>query len=146
MIDYLITRPEVNSWFITNTFKDYVSERKAYGLLRGWFQRLEQAYDDAVQGSPGLKWVVAQEWQKRNVIHFHSILSGVRLDDLSRKRWEVRWEGMGGGYARIYDARRGAAPYLAKYVGKTDSQGGALRWGGSWLGISFPDSVECHRA
>jgi hypothetical protein len=157
MIEYLITRPEVDSWFITHTFKDYVSERKAYALLRRWFERLGNAHDDVVKGSPGLKWVTAQEWQKRNVVHFHSILSGVRLNDLSRKRWEIRWGGMEWkdavtgdlstpcGFARIYDARRTAAPYLAKYVGKTDAQSSALRWGGSWLDISFPGSVDCHK-
>ncbi|GAH99892.1 unnamed protein product, partial [marine sediment metagenome] len=48
--------------------------------------------------------------------------------DLSRKRWEKRWENHGGGFARLYDADIHAAPYLSKYLNK--SRGGEIRWGG----------------
>jgi hypothetical protein len=48
---------------------------------------------------------------------------------------------MGGGFCRIYDAQRKAAPYLAKYMNKT--RGGELERGGSWRGLNVPNSVTC---
>lgn len=136
----------VDSWFITLTFKNYISEARALALLNGWLSSMAQAYRDKINAfrSQGFRWIAAQEWQKRNVIHFHLILSGVRLDELSRKRWEHRWSGIAGGYARIYPAREKAAPYLAKYTSKT--QGGVLTWGGTWRGISPPRSIGCCQA
>jgi hypothetical protein len=138
----------VDSWFITFTFKTYVSEARAWRMVNAWFSSLSQCYRDKINAyrSNGPRWVVAQEWQKRNVIHFHAILSGVRLDELSRKRWEHRWSGIGGGYARIYAGREKAAPYLAKYVGKTDTRDSELRRGGSWRGMTPPRSVGCCQA
>lgn len=138
----------VDSWFITFTFKTHVSEGQAWRMVNAWFSSLSQAYRDKINAyrSNGPRWIVAQEWQKRQVIHFHAILSGVRLDELSRKRWEHRWSGIGGGYARIHAAREKAAPYLAKYVGKTDAHASALRRGGSWLGMTPPRSVGCCKA
>ena len=47
---------------------------------------------------------------------------------------------MGGGFARLYDADPGAAPYLAKYMNK--SRGGELRLGGAWQGINPPGAVD----
>ena len=134
-----------SGWFITLTFEGCPSERKARGMLRGWLQRLEDAYRCTLKGGGRLRWIVAQEWQSRGSIHFHLILVGERLDDLSRKRWESRWEGIkGGGFARIYEARLKAAPYLAKYTSKT--QGGDLRWEGAWRGIKIPHTVGCCKA
>lgn len=144
MIQYSMTRGDIAPWFVTQTFREYVSERKAYTMLRTWLQRLDQAHGAIAPRGQRLKWIVAQEWQRRHVIHFHLILLGVRLGDLSRKRWESRWEGIGGGYARIHDAVLSAAPYLAKYCGK--DQGGDLRWEGAWRGIEFPGSTACCRA
>lgn len=138
----------VSSWFITLTFKHMVSEAQAYRLLNEWASRLQKSYMSKINvlRSHGVRWTVAQEWQKRGVIHFHLILSGVRLDELSRKRWEHRWSGIGGGYARIYPARPKSAPYLAKYVGKTDTRNGELRRGGNWQGITPPRAIGCCQA
>lgn len=131
-----------DSWFITLTFKGYVSTRIAHRLLNRWLSSLCDAHRTLV-GARGLRWFVAQEWQLRDVIHFHLILSGVRLDELSRKRWEHRWEGIGGGFARIYPAREKAAPYLAKYCSK--AQGGEMRQGGTWRGLIPQRSTSCCR-
>ena len=146
MIDYVMTRPGQHALFSTLTFENYKSEKAAYRMAVRWLYRLDQSYRQIVGGANRLKWVIAQEWQKRGVIHFHIIIYGVRLDELSRKRWEHRWSVMGGGYARIYDADKKAAPYLAKYVGKTDDPSNACRWGGSLRGISFPKSTRCCQA
>lgn len=158
-IDWMMSRRNVESWFVTLTFKNFITENRARGLMKSWLYSLTDAYGRTVlEGKEvdrghGLKWVAAQEWQKRHVIHFHLILSGVRLGSLSRMRWENRWSGMKVmsstgevyfpcGFARIYDARTKAAPYLAKYVGKTDDPGSALEWGGSWQGDRVPDSLR----
>jgi hypothetical protein len=143
LIEWSMRIGAADSWFITLTFKNYVSETRAVKQLNAWLSKLCDAYLSET-GVRGLRWFVAQEWQKRDVIHFHLILSGVRLADLSRKRWESRWEGMGGGFARIYPARVKAAPYLAKYTSK--SRGGEMRRGGTWQGISPPRALSCCKA
>jgi hypothetical protein len=137
-------RQEGDSWFVTLTFKNYVRTTMAHWLLNRWLSAICDAYQ-CKAGARGLRWIIVQEWQKRQVIHFHLILSGVRLDELSRKRWESRWEGIAGGYARIYEAREKAAPYLAKYVVKNDTQDGAMRRGGYWRGMTPPRSTSCCR-
>lgn len=160
MIAWSMYPGDLSNWFVTLTFKEYVSERAAWSLLNAWTTNLSQAYHDTVyrttEGSHGVRWTVAQEWQKRSVIHFHAIISGARLDELSRKRWEHRWSVMtlkvAGkvytpcGFARIYPAREKAAPYLAKYVGKTDGHVSALRRGGSWRGMTPPRALACCQA
>jgi len=140
IIEWSMKVGNVDSWFVTLTFKNYVSVKRAVWFLNTWLSALCDAYLSKT-GARGLRWFVAQEWQKRDVIHFHLILSGVRLADLSRKRWESRWEGIGGGFARIYPARTKAAPYLAKYSSK--SRGGEMRRGGTWQGISPPRALDC---
>lgn len=151
-IEWSMNVDQGDSWFITLTFKRYTPELRASRLMEGWLGSLCDAYRHTT-GLNGLRWVSAQEWQKRLVIHFHLLLSGVRLDDLSRMRWERRWEGIGEkvagkelfpcGFARIYQARKNAAPYLAKYAGKTSNQDGTLTRGGSWQGLSTRRSLSC---
>jgi hypothetical protein len=143
LIEWSMGAAGASSWFVTLTFKNHLRVPWAVKMLNTWLSALCDAYE-SLTGSRGLRWIVAQEWQKRDVIHFHLILSGVRLDELSRKRWEHRWEGVGGGFARIYDARKKAAPYLAKYCSK--AQGGTMRQGGTWRGISPPRSTRCCQA
>jgi len=77
----------VDSWFITFTFKTYVTEARGWRMVHALLSSLSQSYRDKINvcRSNGIRWVVAQEWQKRSVIHFHAIVSGVRLDELSRK-------------------------------------------------------------
>lgn len=155
-IEWSMSVAQVDSWFITLTFKSYIPELRAHRLLKGWLGALWDAYRRTT-GLDGLRWIVAQEWQKRLVIHFHLLLSGVRLNELSRMRWEHRWMGMGEkvaarvelfpcGFARIYPARKRAAPYLAKYAGKTGDQNGLLIRGGSWQGLTVRRSLSCCKA
>jgi hypothetical protein len=141
-IEWSMNVAQVDSWFVTQTFKTYTHERKATRMMGSWLRALGDAYDRKT-GLDGLRWIAAQEWQKRGVIHFHLLLSGVRLDELSRIRWEHRWQGSGGGLVRIYPARKNAAPYLAKYAGKTGDKNGLLSRGGSWRGLSPPRSLSC---
>jgi hypothetical protein len=124
-------------WFATLTFRDYVSPYKAEKMTRRWLARLSQALVD--KRSCQLKSILATEWQKRQVIHFHLLLAGNGLDSLSRKRFESRWEALGGGFARIYDADYKIAPYLAKYLNK--ELGGEVDIGGAWQGMKPPKSI-----
>lgn len=158
-IHWMMGLKDYESWFVTLTFKTFISENRARQLLKSWLYSLTDAYKSTVgeiDRGHGLLWVVAQEWQARHVIHFHLLISGVRLGSLSRMRWESRWSAMRYviatkeykpcGFARIYEGSKKAAPYLAKYVGKTDDHGNALEWGGSWQGITAPDSLRCCKA
>ncbi|MFC2052154.1 hypothetical protein ACFLT4_05445 [Chloroflexota bacterium] len=137
-IEWAMSQKDTHSLFGTYTFKNYVAPGKANECLNRHLGRMSGALVDA--GGSQLKYFVATEWQRRNVVHFHSALIGHGLERLSRKRWELRWQGLSGGYARLYDADYGAAPYLAKYLNK--SLGGELRVGGAWQGTSPPASLD----
>jgi len=140
-IQWAMTRKNVGSWFVTQTFKEYERPFKARMLFDQWAGHLSQALKDSTGGR--LRWIRAEEWQVREVIHFHSVVQGKELDTLSRMRWEYRWESLGRntGFCRIYDADYKAAPYLAKYTSK--SLGGEMNWGGYWRGLEVPTSVSC---
>ena len=129
-------------WFVTLTFKTFIENWRAWMLFQKWIGHLRQSYQD-LQGSDRLRWICATEWQIREVVHYHLLISGLGLSDLSRKRWEKRWEfgDRNTGFCRIYDADRKAAPYLAKYIHK----GGELNRGGYWRGLVTPGSVTCCR-
>jgi hypothetical protein len=124
--------------FATLTFKDYVSPYRADKQSKRWLARAQQSLKDS--GGDSLKSFCATEWQKRQVIHYHLLLVGNGLGSLSRKRLESRWEAMGGGFARCYEAEKKAAPYLAKYTSK--DLGGDVKWAGTWRGLRFPVSVS----
>jgi len=140
-IQWAMTRKGVSSWFVTQTFKEYERPFKARMLYDRWAGHLSDALQNRTGGR--LRWIRTEEWQVREVIHFHSIVQGDELNVLSRKRWEHRWETLGcnTGFCRIYDADVKAAPYLAKYTSK--SLGGEMNWGGYWRGLFVPASVTC---
>jgi hypothetical protein len=124
--------------FATLTFKNELTPYKAQKMTRRWLSRMSQALED--NGGSQLKSVCASEWQQRGVIHYHLLLAGNGLEHLSRKRWEARWEALGGGFARLYEADMKAAPYLAKYI--NTRLGGEVDFGGAWLGIVTPNSIS----
>lgn len=138
LINWNMSRKGVDSLFGTYTFRDYVSMDKANKMIDRHLARMAEALSH--KGGRRLNYVVATEWQQRDVIHFHTMLTANGLGNLSRKRWEARWERSGGGFARLYDAEYGAAPYLAKYMNK--SRGGELRLGGAWQGLNPPGALD----
>jgi hypothetical protein len=144
MIVRLVNQRDLEGWFVTRTFKEYVSPARGERLSDVFFGRLTEAHRQATSGASPLHWVSASEWQARGVIHYHDIIYGARLDALlSRKRWEHRWQGdVGGGFARIYPAEKKSAPYLSKYIDK----GGELRWSRTWRGIRASESANCCQA
>jgi hypothetical protein len=131
----------IDAWFATLTFKTYISEIRADILLRKWLGKMNAALSET--GNGRLRWILATEWQKRNVIHFHLIILGDGLGTMSRKRWECRWQtqGRSSGFARIYDVRKKAAPYLSKYMKK--EYRAEVQLGGFWRGYDVPSSVKC---
>ena len=141
-IAWSLTRGDADSWFSTFTFKDYQREFGAMLLFNKWAGHLSQALNFNNR-SARLRWITVKEWQKRDVIHLHSLIQGKGLGSLSRKRWEYRWESLGRntGFCRIYDADRKAAPYLAKYTSK--ALGGDINVGGYWRGLEAPASITC---
>jgi len=131
--------PKPGVWFVTLTFKTFIQDWKSLELLKKWIGHLRNGYED--KGGCRLRWICATEWQRRSVVHFHLLISGVGLSELSRKRWEVRWEAIDGnsGFCRIYEADQKLAPYLAKYINKGDE----IFRGGYWRGLITPRSVTC---
>ncbi|MBA7686999.1 hypothetical protein ES703_95459 [subsurface metagenome] len=146
LIEWQMSAGNPESWFATLTFKDYTSEYRAGKMLERWTGQMSEAVYARCRrlkesrDANDLRWIAATEWQKRDVIHFHLVLTANDLADLSRKRWEGRWEKRGGGICRLYDADDHLAPYLSKYLNK--SRGGELRWGGTWRGITPPASID----
>ena len=140
-IEWMMQRKGCSSWFVNQTFKGYEGTRSAIAKYKIWIGRLKQCLID--RGGSELRWIRANEWQIREVIHFHSIVQGRELDHLSRKSWEDRWESLdlNTGFCRIYDAHKEAAPYLAKYTSKR--LGGEIERGGYWQGLKTPASVSC---
>lgn len=65
----------------------------------------------------GVWFVNAMEWQKREVLHFHSLIGG-GISHLDRFSWMELWN-RDNGFARIYPyAPTGAPGYVSKYVVK----------------------------
>ena len=136
-LDWMVNLKDTDSWFGTYTFRDYVLPARANKMMYRHLARLRTSVNHKSGGR--LKYAVATEWQKREVIHFHTILNAQGLGSLSRKSWEARWENSGGGFAQLYDADKGAAPYLAKYLNK--QRGGEITFGGAWLGTKPPKAL-----
>jgi hypothetical protein len=133
-------------WFFTLTFKDYISFNRAMSFHDRFLARLKQAYM-SIPGAELLRSITSVEWQQREVIHYHLLIFGRQLRQLSRKRWERRWQITSGGFCANYNAEIKAAPYLAKHSikGRLDSN---LYFGGAWRGIVPPRSVSrcCSKA
>lgn len=141
-IEWTMKKGGENALFTTLTFKNEKSVYQANKMVKRWLARVSQGLKD--KGGNSLKSFCATEWQKRGVIHYHVLLVGNGLGSLSRKRLESRWEAIGGGLARCYNASAKSAPYLAKYTSKR--LGGDVEWGGTWLGLRYPASVSCVQA
>lgn len=139
LLAWLIHKFEGNTWYFTQTFKDWISPDRADRLQARFLGCLTQSLRD-ISGAALLSSVSSSELQQRDVIHYHLLIFGLGLGALSRKRWEHRWQMISGGFAANYKAELKAAPYLVKHEikGRLDS---SLHFGGSWRGITPPRSV-----
>ena len=98
--------PHQFEWFATFTFKDEKHPETANKSFRHWVNLTNKD----IYGKNwnrrfphGVKWVRALEWQKREVIHYHALISGVKdtnyqLAHYAARRWLTEMEC---GFARI---------------------------------------------
>lgn len=140
LIEWCIRTFQGDCWFMTETFKDFIPANRAWSKHNRFLSRLNQAYLE-VPGAELLRSISTVEWQQREVIHFHLLIFGRQLRQLSRMRWENRWQLMSGGFCANYNAELKAAPYLAKHHIK-ERLDSSLYFGGSWRGINPPRSVS----
>jgi len=114
-------------WFCTLTFTEDVHPERAAKLFRLFIRRLNrELYGGHFErrGVEGVFWVLAWEYQKRGVLHFHALLGDV--EDLNtrarRLYWMDQWKGFGppSGIARIeaIDSQDAVRSYVTKYVVK----------------------------
>jgi len=117
-------------WFATFTFEEYVHPERADKL----FRLLVSQGNRTLYGprwhrrDQGITWVRGLEYQRRQVIHYHAILKGVR--GLRRMDW-VDWWYERAGIARIYPVRVQEA--VLRYVSKYVVKGGEIDLGGPGL-------------
>ena len=112
-------------WYCTLTFREEVHPEQADKIFKRWIRQINQkVYSRSYYKHPGrgIKWVRAQEDQKRGVLHYHALLA----DDkdlnvqLLRKDQEAIWNGLAG-FATIYPitySLQAVTSYVSKYVTK----------------------------
>ena len=114
-------------WFCTFTFTENVHPERAGKLFRLFIRRLNRhLYGSHCErrGIPGVFWVLASEYQRRGVLHFHALIGDV--EDLNtrarRLDWMDRWHAFGppAGFARIeaITSQDAVRSYTTKYVAK----------------------------
>jgi hypothetical protein len=114
-------------WFCTFTFQESVHPERAMKLFRLFIRRLNRAlYGSHFErkGQQGVYWVLAWEYQKRGVLHFHALIGDV--EDLNtrarRLDWMRQWEDFGSpaGFSRIeaIESQDAVRDYVTKYVAK----------------------------
>jgi hypothetical protein len=120
-------------WYGTFTFAEWLHPERAAQIYEAWARDLAE---DAGKIQTHAR---ALEYQKRGVVHFHSLIWNVAAGQ-RRFRWMQTWETMGGGISRIfeYDRARGAAYYLPKYIVK-NGEVDILRFGPP---LGRPDDVR----
>ncbi len=126
----MLQRPEWGwNWFGHLTFADAKHPEAADKIFMKWVFLINRK----VFGSrfwnrkhDGVLWARGLEMQKREVIHYHFLMSRVP-GDLGRLQMMDAWSHMAG-WARIYpfEAAKGAELYVVKYAAK----GGEIDFGG----------------
>ena len=108
-------------WFVTLTFRNCIHPEAAEKRFRVWLNQLNrQLYGQRwSKKGQGVYWAKALEWQKRNVIHFHLLMSDVQnLNETLRRLSAMdKWRDLAG-FARIEVPKQQmcVARYCAKYV------------------------------
>ena len=122
-----------HSWqsMVTHTFPDHVGPEVAANVYARWCRHV-----DKLTGLR-LRWARATEYQRRGVVHFHSLIAGWlpdydrwSADEVTARRTELEelWRDVGGGFSRIDVYTPARAIYCTKYVAK----GGDMDLGGAW--------------
>lgn len=130
-------------WYNTLTFQERIHPEQADRYYKRWVRKLnENFYGKRFRRKgKGITWVRGLEFQKRGVIHFHSLFMGLpdfrdekvekKIRHEAMKMWERignrGWKNYPGdgkryesktGYARVYPYKPGACSYISKYVAK----------------------------
>jgi hypothetical protein len=127
----LLTRTEWDwTWYGHLTFKEPVHPEAADKVWMKWVHIINRQVFGVRywnrKETDGVVWCRGLEMQKRNVIHFHFLMS--RVPGETRRLWAMdEWHKMAG-YARVHPYIRagGAEQYICKYAAK----GGELDFGG----------------
>jgi hypothetical protein len=122
-------------WFATFTFRDMVHPEAADKRFRLLISQANRVLYGPrwYKRNNGIRWCRALEYQKRDVIHYHALLSNIL--DLRRLFWMDRWNELAG-YARIEHISSIHAVY--RYVSKYVIKGGEIDLGGPLVEHELP--------
>jgi hypothetical protein len=114
-----IRKLEPLDWFATFTFREPVHPEQANRRYHRFIRTLnETTYGKRYREKGlGVYHINALEWQKRDVLHFHSLIGG-GVSNLDQFYWMELWN-RDNGFARIFPYQSSGAPgYVSKYVVK----------------------------
>lgn len=115
------------AWFATFTFKEAIHPEAADKKFRYWVAQLGESYlggNWRRKAARAPQWVRGLEWQKREVLHYHALITNLPRDYISfpwRMFFCAVWRNLdNGGLARIdqCDGQGAVYSYLSKYVAK----------------------------
>lgn len=110
-------------WFVTLTFRESRHPEAADKLFRVWLNEINRALYGKRwrQKGQGVYWVRCIEWQRRDVIHFHVLMSDTQDLNETMRRLSCmdRWRDLAG-FSKIEKPKQQAcvARYCAKYIVK----------------------------
>jgi hypothetical protein len=130
-------------WFCTLTFRDSVHPERAFKAFRVWTNEINRRLYGRQwhKRGDGIYWVLAWEYQRRGVLHFHALLGDV--EDLNTRIWRLermdRWDELAG-IARVEDIKGHAA--VERYVSKYVVKGGQLDFSRSLTAFAHQPSLS----
>jgi hypothetical protein len=115
-------------WFATFTFKDEVHPETAVKRFKFWSRLLDESNGVALRKPAANRfrcmWVRGLEYQKRGIVHFHTVIGNLPNELCTKVQcelWQEVWFNMGNtGIARIFNvASQGdVISYVTKYCAK----------------------------
>ena len=109
-------------WFTSQTFRNPTHPEAADKTFRMWISQINRTMWGPrwYKKKMSVYWVRALEWQKRDVLHFHALISHPEQDLntlQSRLLWMDRWNQLAG-YARITkpNSTEAVTRYVTKYL------------------------------
>lgn len=110
-------------WFVTLTFRESRHPEAADKLFRLFVNEINRSLYGKRwrQNGQGIYWARCIEWQRRDVIHFHVLMSDTQdlNETLRRLSWMDRWKTLAG-FSKIEKPKVQdcVARYCAKYIVK----------------------------
>lgn len=118
-----LARFEPFEWFANLTFKEDIHPEQGVKRFRRWIRTINELQFGVHyrKRGVGIHWVLAHEYQKRGVLHFHALIGG-GVKGLNRASCQVLWHSAeatnGFAYIKAYNPQLGARGYVSKYVSK----------------------------